>query len=363
MVPYSRGMVLNRFEIIDASQHELPSVINKPINEVKCRFTGEDGMISVVMPAYNSEEYIISAIQSILDQTYTNFEFFIIDDGSTDRTPEIIQEFAKRDNRIIVLQGKHQGVGHAMNLGIEHAKYPWIAVMHADDIAMPNRLECQLEFAQTDPEVVIWGSDGFHINANDEVLSRFRVGPTSKEDCRQMRADGKMVQAIHPTVTLKRDIVLKVGNYNPDFDVCEDVELFDRMLCHGDLVTIKENLMKYRIHGTSLSMERNEKVNYLSRYVIARQMHRNETGEELSLDTFQRQYKQRPPLQKFKEYRHRMANFYYRNAGMAFGEKNYLRTAYFLILSASLRPMYPIQRVWKQVLSPEARQRTRLAKT
>ena len=319
-------------------------------------------MISVVMPAYNSEQFIAPAIQSILDQTYTTFELIIVDDGSTDATGELIQRFASRDDRIKIINGQHEGVGQAMNLGIGHAIYPWVAVMHADDIAMPQRLERQLTAAQADPEVVIWGTDGYHINSKNDVLSRFQVGPRSKMDCRQLRAKGKMVQAIHPTVMLNREVLIKVGNYDSTLDIAEDIELFDRMLCYGDLVTIPENLLRYRIHGTSLSMEKNAKMHQIRLYVLARQKHRNQTGEELTYEAFKRQHTQRSLITKLLDYRERMANFYYRRAGMAYGEKQYLKTGYYLSLSIMLRPIYPIQRAWKQVLSPEARQKTRLAK-
>ena len=319
-------------------------------------------MISVVMPVYNSEQFLAPAIQSILDQTYTTFEFIIVDDGSTDSTAEIIQKFAESDERIKIINGNHEGVGKAMNLGIDHAIYPWVAVMHADDIAMPQRLERQIAAAQSDPEVVIWGTGGYHINADNDVLSYFQVGPQSKKECRQLRADARMVQAIHPTVMLNREVLIKAGGYDSTLHVAEDVELFDRMLCYGDLVTIPENLMRYRIHGASLSMAKNAKMHELRLYVLARQKHRNQTGEELTYEAFKRQHDQRPTITKLLDYRERMANFYYRRAGMAYGEKQYLKTVYYLSFSLMLRPLYPIQRAWKQVLSPEAREKTRLVK-
>lgn len=318
-------------------------------------------MISVIMPAYNSEKFIEPAIESILNQTYKDFEFIIVDDGSTDRTPQIIAQYAAQDNRIRVIQGTHEGVGKAMNTALKAATRPWVAVMHSDDIAMPERLEKQIEAAQKDADVVIWGTDGYHINSQGNILSRFRVGPTTKEESRERRRTARIVQAIHPTVMLNRDVALKVGGYDESLKVCEDIELFDRMLVHGDLVTLTDLLMKYRIHGSSLAMTKYLAQAVYDRYVKARQLHRLETGEELSFEAFKAQDNQRPTMTKFNQYRKSVAELWYRRAGMAYGEKQYLKTGAFLVLSALLRPMYPFKRAWSQVLSPSARQKVRSA--
>ena len=163
--------------------------------------------------------------------------------------------------------------------------------MHADDVALPKRLAVQWEMAQTDPEVVIWGTDGFHISASGHLISRFRVGPTSKQECREQRARGSIVQAIHPTVMLNREVALRTGGYNPQLEVCEDIELFDRMMTYGALVTIPEQLMQYRVHGSSLSMKKYLSQGLVARYVSARQKQRLVTGTELSFDTFTAAYK------------------------------------------------------------------------
>src|SRR5687767_10934969 len=108
-------------------------------------------MISVVMPAYNSEQFIGEAIQSILHQTFKIFEFNIVDDGSTDRTAEIVDSYIKEDSRLKIIRADHRGVSNAINLGVEHAKYDWVAIMHADDIALPHRLEKQVTAAKLNP--------------------------------------------------------------------------------------------------------------------------------------------------------------------------------------------------------------------
>lgn len=312
-------------------------------------------MISVIMPVYNGQDYIALAIESILNQTFTDFELIIIDDGSTDNTRQIYEAFAAKDQRICIILGDHAGVSAALNLGLQAARYPWVAIMHADDVAQPQRLAIQWEMAQTDPEVVIWGTDGFHISVQGEIMSRFRVGPTSKHECFAQRADGRLVQAIHPTVMLNRDVALRVGGYNPRFQVCEDIDLFDRMMTHGALVTIPYELLNYRVHGKSLSMTKYLSQGIIARYIGARQKHRLQTGEELSYDDFLAAYHKRPGLARLRDRMNDLTGMYYRRAGMAFSNKQYVQLFFYFMLSAMLNPMYALPRLWVQVLSPLTR--------
>jgi len=115
-------------------------------------------MISIVMPAYNAEKYIAQAIESILNQTFQDFEFIIVNDGSTDNTLKIIEQYAAQDRRIRLVQIDHVGTSAAKNAGVEVAKSDWIAMMDADDISLPQRLEKQVQAAQKSPTVVVWGT-------------------------------------------------------------------------------------------------------------------------------------------------------------------------------------------------------------
>ncbi len=101
--------------------------------------------ITVLLPTFNSGEYLSTSIKSILEQTYTDFEFLIVDDGSTDSTENIVKSF--KDKRIKYLKKKRTSLPDTLNYGLKHAKYEWIARMDADDFALPNRLEEQ--FIQT----------------------------------------------------------------------------------------------------------------------------------------------------------------------------------------------------------------------
>jgi GT2 family glycosyltransferase len=321
---------------------------------------GSDDVISVLMPVYNAERYLEPAIDSILAQTYRDYELIVVDDGSTDATVSMVSQYAARDARIKLIQQQHLGHSAALNVGLQHCQYRWVAIMDGDDIALPQRLERQLEMTKTDPEVVIWGTDGYHINARGEILSSFRVGPTSKEECRRMRRDAEIVQAIHPTVLINREVAIRAGGYDETHAPAGDIDLFDRMLQFGDLVTIPEPLIQYRIHGASLSMTKAARMAMLRRFVLARQRHRRAFGQELTLREFLVEDARRPRAVRLRDWIIMRGNLLYRQGGLYYGERRYVKAALALIGAAVLRPIHSSRRVWMQVLSPRARRSMRM---
>ncbi len=134
-------------------------------------YKGNFLMITVIMAAYNAANFIAYAIESILNQSFANWELIVIDDGSTDNTIEIIKNYIQLDQRVRLIQSQHIGVCQARNIGIQSAKYSWIAIMDADDIALPQRLEKQINAAIANPDVVAWGSYVQHISPTGNILS------------------------------------------------------------------------------------------------------------------------------------------------------------------------------------------------
>ena len=319
-------------------------------------------MISVVMPAFNSSNFIAKAIESILSQTFQDFELILVDDGSTDNTLEIMTHYRQQDNRIQIIQSKHVGCSRARNLGINQAKFPWIAVMDADDIALPKRFAKQIEAANANPEVVAWGTYVHHVNLKDEVLSLQKHGVLTEEEFYDHKKRGDVPFVMHPTSLIKKEILLRVGGYDPKFSYAEDLELFDRLSDHGFILVIPQPLLLYRLHSQSVSINKYFIQDLEARYVYARRAAQIKGEKEVDLDQFTANYKRQPFLLRTKHYLNKLSQFWYRKAGVFFSEKQYLQATLYLSLVIVVNPLYAITRIWRQRLSPEARRTLNPAK-
>jgi glycosyltransferase involved in cell wall biosynthesis len=308
-------------------------------------------MISVVMPVYNGERFLAEAVESVLNQTYKDFEFIIVDDGSTDSTPQMLQRYAEKDPRVKIINAGKVGLSKAMNLGMTAAQYPWIARMDADDVCLPRRLEACIEAAQADPDVVVWGTGIHHINAKGKVLSTSRVGPRTREQFNHLRQTGQAVQVINPSAMMRKDIVDKVGGYKEAFTAAHDLEIFDEMAEYGPILCIPEILVLYRVHGTSISAKKFFTQKKLARYVEARRHARLESRPIPTLEDFLANYDNLPWRKRFKRNRQDLQAYYYRAAGLAYAERQYPKMAWSLIVATVLRPQYVVKRLWNQVFS------------
>jgi len=285
------------------------------------------------MAAYNAKDFIGPAIESILNQTYREFELIIVDDGSTDNTLEIVEFYLEKDNRIQIIQSKHLGVSSARNLGVNEAKYPWIALMDADDVSLPERFEQQINATKANPRVVVWGTYAHHISTTGKVLTLVQQGVVNEEDFYHLWNNGHVPFVINPTALFKKEIFLKVGGYSANFPVSEDFELCERMGHYGPIIAIPKPLVLYRVHAHSASMTKFFLQKLLTRYVSKRHRSRLEGKEEPDLELFIAQYDKRPPLVRLKRDIHTLGQFWYRKAGLFSAEKHYLQ---------GVRPRYDI---------------------
>jgi glycosyltransferase involved in cell wall biosynthesis len=312
-------------------------------------------MISVVMPAYNAVKYIRPAVDSILKQDIPVPDLVVVDDGSTDGTREVLQEYAHLNPTVRLIQTPHGGGSRALNTGIEAARHEWVAVMHADDIAAPQRLRRQLASAEQHPEVVVWGTHGYHINGEGRVLGACRYGPRSVAEFHAMWNAGADILVLHPTAMLRRDVVRRVGGYDPCFTNSEDFDLFMRMAHHGPVVTIPEPLLQYRIHANTNTMKRFFVQREMSRYVSARRQAELAGHTIGSLAEF-REQRARSPLHLRARRLVADCSFYcYRKAAMLYGQGQYPRAVGYVAGAAVLNPKYVLAKVWLQLLSPSAR--------
>ena len=210
-------------------------------------------LVSVVMPVYNAQDYLAEAINSMLSQTYQNFELIIIDDASKDSSPEIIKryqkKFPKKIKIITVKKNLNRGGDHCANLGIEIAKGKYIARMDADDISLPHRLEKQVEFLEKNPKVFLLGSNAYVIDKRGKVIGD-KLEPSSSEEI--YKSYTRFHPIIHPSAMCRRLINGRKFLYKIKYNANNDYYTFFSLLCQGFVFrNLDEKLIYYRIHETN----------------------------------------------------------------------------------------------------------------
>jgi glycosyltransferase involved in cell wall biosynthesis len=204
--------------------------------------------VSVVMPAYNQERYCGEAIESILAQTFAAFECIIVDDGSSDGTSALLEWYARSDARIHLIRHEvNRGISASLNAAIGRARCELIARMDADDIALPHRLERQVAFMEHNPAIVAAGSSYRTIDDGGAIIGGIYAMESDPRRIRLGMAGGPMLA--HPTVIMRRSLVLKAGGYRTAFDLAEDLDLWLRLMETGELGNIPEVLLHYRMHS------------------------------------------------------------------------------------------------------------------
>ena len=206
--------------------------------------------ISVAMPVYNGEKYLAEAIDSILAQTYSDFELVIVDDGSTDGSLKILREYQKLDRRICLITRENRGLSATLNEIIHLSRGSLIARMDQDDICWPNRLSSQYEFMQNNPGVIALGSSAYFIDDGGNKICVY-IPPVGDDMLRKNFPESPFV---HPSVMFTREVFYKAGQYNEKMKWGgEDVVLFERMSRFGKLHNLSEPLIGYRLVPGSLS--------------------------------------------------------------------------------------------------------------
>lgn len=203
------------------------------------------------MPVYNGEKYLHEALDSILGQTYTDFELIIINDGSSDKTEKIILEYTKRDARIKYIQNEvNLGLVPTLNKGLGIARGDYIARMDADDICHPERLQKQIDFMKKNPNIMICGTSYKSIGAKNNT----HILPEKHEEIKVGQLFGPCI--CHPSVFIRSSFLKKADlRYYPDTFPAEDYKLWVLAAKVGQLHNLQEVLLYYREHAAQISTE------------------------------------------------------------------------------------------------------------
>jgi glycosyltransferase involved in cell wall biosynthesis len=207
--------------------------------------------VSVVMPVKNSANNLGRAIESVLNQTFSNLELIIVYDLSDDQTLSIAMKYAATDSRIrIVKNNKLYGISFSRNLGIVLSKAPFIATMDSDDISLKDRIASQFSFLKENKHIGVVGSAIILI---DEAGRMIGVRAYPEKDCSIRRTMFKHSPFAHPTTMIRKSAIVKAGFYTNDLSTSEDIELYFRIGKFAQFANLRIPLLKYRVYTNSSS--------------------------------------------------------------------------------------------------------------
>jgi GT2 family glycosyltransferase len=212
-------------------------------------------LVSVVMVTRNADRFLVESIESILGQTFRDFEFIIVDFGSTDKTKTIISSYAAKDSRVRLHEVPSCGLAEARNAGCSLARGKYIAIMDADDISVPDRLMLETEFMEEHPRVGVLGGVTECIDATGRTLDlQSHYFPTQDHEIKTALA--VCCPFCQPTVLIRREAFILVGGYRAVFAQAEDYDLWLRIAEHFQCANLTQVVLKYRIHPHQVSMHK-----------------------------------------------------------------------------------------------------------
>lgn len=212
--------------------------------------------ISVCMPVYNVAPFIDAAIASIRNQSFSDFEFIVVDDGSTDATASVVERHAAEDSRLRLIRLPHSGVVAASNAALAAARGRTVARMDGDDVALPQRLALTFDCLERHPEVGIVGAAAALIGPEGQPLRILRPPLEHEAVARAFRTRNVMM---HPTVLMRRDLIVALGGYRAAFEYAEDTDLWLRAIERTRIVNLPDVLVQVRRHFGKVSFRRAER--------------------------------------------------------------------------------------------------------
>lgn len=210
--------------------------------------------ISVLMPVYNAEKYLKTSVESILNQTFGDFEFIVVDDGSTDGSWKILEDYKRKDKRIIALRNRYNlGTSKTLNRGLAVARGKYLVRMDADDWSYPDRLQRQYDYMEKHPEVGISGGTIEVCDKNLDTVYR-RKYPLTNKDARKIIFCYSPFA--HPATIWNTELMKRAGGYNENIPLSQDCELYFKIGKFAKFGNLKKTLLKLRTHSGSSSVSK-----------------------------------------------------------------------------------------------------------
>lgn len=221
-------------------------------------------MISIVMSVYNGEKFISKAIESVLNQTYSNFEFIILDDGSFDNSLNIIQEYSKRDSRIRIISKKNTGLTKSLNIGLNLACGQYIARIDSDDVWEKSKLAKQVQFLESYSNYALIGSAYNEIDENDIIIKHNQTVLLTTTDSQIKERIVYCNPFLHSAVLFRTEVLQSIGGYNEDFKYTQDYELWIRIMSKYKVANLSDILVSRRFSKNMISVKQEKEQRFFA---------------------------------------------------------------------------------------------------
>ncbi len=303
--------------------------------------------LTILMPVRNGARFLPASLKSIRDQSFKDWRLVVIDDGSTDASAEIVRAHHTQDPRVELWDFRHKGFAHALNQALQITRTQLVARMDCDDIMLPDRLDKQFCFMQSNPDLCVAGSYVYYINELGKRVGQGTSALTTNSAVEACLKSGDLVGFHHSTAIFQREAVVNVGGYRTDAWPVEDVALWTHLAEHGQHIRIQpEYLLEYRIHRSgSRTLERLERVEWLKS-----NRSRGMKGlADFSWEQYRKQIAEYSLFGKLTYYRKLLAKCCYKNAASDFANGHIIHAAALLFTSSILKPSYAIKQLGSRI--------------
>jgi len=314
-------------------------------------------LVTVLMPARDAAATIEASLESIVNQTLRDWELIVVDDGSTDHTEDIVQALATTDPRVGIIAGPARGEPAARNLGLAAARGRWTAMLDADDLACPDRLERQVAYLQEHPHHVGAASRAVLFVKEGRPLGISAVSaPRTEADLDRMKRERQLLVLCHPTFIWRTDRLRELGGYDERFFQACDAELINRAVYRNGLVmtVMPDPLVWYRLSATGMSTRGLAAQRHVLRYLEERNRWWLDGVQPEDVGAYLR--RRLDPRTRFRWWRHDVGALLYRQAGIRIGAGSWPSAVPNLLAAAMLHPRYVGAKAWNQRFGRAARE-------
>jgi len=308
--------------------------------------------ISIILPSYNGEQFINEAIKSVLSQTFKNFDFYLINNGSNDNTLEIMKKYCLNDNRIKIINNykitpKFKSVNETLN----KLKYKWVSVIDDDDILFKNKYEYQINYLNKHPKIKVLSNLATYItdgvNSYGKSINQLKY----QNSCFNLIQNKKNVGLTGPGVLFDKDIILKLGGFRDKFWPADDTDMWTRVAENGFVVYSNPKIfIKYRVHKSSITTSNFLLSKTKDKWVNDCLQKRLLKKKELSYDDFCETLKKKPIMYKMSLYFNNRCDYHFRSSIIYLVDKNYFFFLIKLILSFIHNPLRFFSKFSKRII-------------